>query len=1138
MSGEVFKALAGRVEEYVRGGDASVLFADAAMDEVLSLIEYTSIAPLRGAGDRLDERELAANRLIGTFFYLRAVCSVSAASGTEISFSDLTSTPDGARAMPLLLCVFLQAPEQVPPALHPVFSELVVANDLADREDPGRRSRSDAEESHNLRTDARGSELHHLAQLLSESVAEVEPAAFASRLEYLREAVAKLPVDAPPPVRVSAVFVLVGRLLEVYARTEDIGLLNEAIELADSALRAYEPHMDEHELRELLPVVDKLYEFRFYRLGHVDDLDDRIMLTRRLAATYADDIERRDALLMSASGMHAKRYEMLRDPTDLDAIYEILRPRGFELPEEYETAGHRSVLSKSGASVSVSDRATVLGDFASGMLQASMDDGDRRYDLPILLLEAAVNEDPQANVYLSNLSAAYANRFDVTQATEDLASAVDTGLRAVAGVDPSSPDATLIYFNVSQSLLQSAMHTKDLPLARQAVDMLTAALERPDSERWSQQKSSILGFAHRRLYEISRDHLDLERAIALHEATPGDALTGEQAILMRLNLAAAYMSAHRARHAASPSFLDRALEQYLRVQEAIPEEHPLRLQIQLIYAAALRERIMLSGRNEDWEAFRAIFSGLEEDTVTVAWDRVTVLRSQGWLALHDGLAIEAAQAYRQAISTLANEAVPSYLPISDRAEILGSYHGFVGEAMAVQIAAGLPRDAVSVAEAGRGVILRQRLNERVQVSDLIDCSPDLAREFEEGRARLRDAIAPAAMGTGNRQVSARTRHDAERRLRAAVDRIRNVDSLQDFFGPPAIDKVLAASERGPLVYVNCTRASSSAVVVAAPQRVDVVSLPLLRSPDIRSYYERLANCTRDAQRASLVRDILHWLWASVAEPVLSHPALRTVEPGPLRVWWIPMGLLSAFPLHAAEAPDGASVLDLAVSSYAATANTLLAARSAALMESSTSRRGGKLIVAVSEGRPPKDGKVLAPLPGAAAEASDLLSLMPDAALLSGSAATVNGVLGTLPSASWLHFAGHAMCDLSSPASSWLALSDGDVDVVQLSEMELENPELVYLSACDTARGGSAQADEALTVASAFQMAGYRNAVGSLWPLNDAAATSAAKRFYRNLMDSGGGADDSAHALRAACLDLRAEYPSRPDYWAGLVHSGP
>jgi hypothetical protein len=50
------------------------------------------------------------------------------------------------------------------------------------------------------------------------------------------------------------------------------------------------------------------------------------MLMRRLAATYAHDVERRNALLIKASGMHAKRYEILRNPIDLDAIYEILKP--------------------------------------------------------------------------------------------------------------------------------------------------------------------------------------------------------------------------------------------------------------------------------------------------------------------------------------------------------------------------------------------------------------------------------------------------------------------------------------------------------------------------------------------------------------------------------------------------------------------------------------------------------------------------------------------------------------------------------------------------------------------------------------------------------------------------------------------
>lgn len=106
-----------------------------------------------------------------------------------------------------------------------------------------------------------------------------------------------------------------------------------------------------------------------------------------------------------------------------------------------------------------------------------------------------------------------------------------------------------------------------------------------------------------------------------------------------------------------------------------------------------------------------------------------------------------------------------------------------------------------------------------------------------------------------------------------------------------------------------------------------------------------------------------------------------------------------------------------------------------------------------------------------------------------------------------------------------------------SELRLDEAELAYLSACSTARVGLQHANEVIHLASAFQLAGFRHVIASLWPLADGVAAAAARAFYQQLPDRS-DANAAAATLRAVTLHLRESHPKRPDLWASLVHSGP
>ncbi len=62
-------------------------------------------------------------------------------------------------------------------------------------------------------------------------------------------------------------------------------------------------------------------------------------------------------------------------------------------------------------------------------------------------------------------------------------------------------------------------------------------------------------------------------------------------------------------------------------------------------------------------------------------------------------------------------------------------------------------------------------------------------------------------------------------------------------------------------------------------------------------------------------------------------------------------------------------------------------------------------------------------------------------------------------------------------------------------------ELAFLSACETAQPGARLADEAIHLASAFSLAGYRHVIGTLWPVGDQHAVDIADDIYTTRGDS-------------------------------------
>ena len=128
--------------------------------------------------------------------------------------------------------------------------------------------------------------------------------------------------------------------------------------------------------------------------------------------------------------------------------------------------------------------------------------------------------------------------------------------------------------------------------------------------------------------------------------------------------------------------------------------------------------------------------------------------------------------------------------------------------------------------------------------------------------------------------------------------------------------------------------------------------------------------------------------------------------------------------------------------------------------------------------------------------------------------------------------------------------DGILTALEVSEMDLSGLELAVLSACETGLGQEASGEGLLGLQRAFQVAGTRSVVASLWKVPDRETQALMAEFYR--VAWGKTVVSRVEALRQAQLAMLREGDNRgmvrrdkeeksgrvpPYYWAAFVLSG-
>jgi len=263
-----------------------------------------------------------------------------------------------------------------------------------------------------------------------------------------------------------------------------------------------------------------------------------------------------------------------------------------------------------------------------------------------------------------------------------------------------------------------------------------------------------------------------------------------------------------------------------------------------------------------------------------------------------------------------------------------------------------------------------------------------------------------------------------------------------------------------------------------------------------------------------------------------------------RIWWCPTGPLVFLPLHAAGIYDstyqaGQCVSDFVVSSYTPTIQSL----NNKFKTSSTTSKCTNLLL-ISQSNTPG----LSPLPSTQKETHNIKKLMNESGinvlLLEGVEATTDKVKTEMKAHNWVHFTCHGKQDVDEPLKSGVHLHDGRLELLEIMRQQIQNPDLAFLSACQTSKGDLKLSEEVVHLAAGMLAAGYRGVVGTMWDILDVHGPEFATEFYKYLLtekrSEGLDSTQAAYALDHAVKKVRKSLGDSDAAllaWVPYVHFG-
>ncbi|KAM5341370.1 hypothetical protein ACJ41O_014401 [Fusarium nematophilum] len=804
------------------------------------------------------------------------------------------------------------------------------------------------------------------------------------------------------------------------------------------------------------------------------------------------------------------------------------------------------------------------------MRQPGLDDLNRLIELGeqvVVMSKKRPCSELTRSIHLVNLATWLGRRFEQVGSATDVDRAVEMAEAARDLTPPGSGNRAHVLGVLGSCLMLRSTRGGRIADLDAAVELSKEAITLTDvNDPGRCMLLASLGSCYLRRHQIQESEADVIRAIESIEEAKDRAVKGAVDRLIWLDSLSQCYHQRWKMHKHKTAVLNKSIELSEEAFATFPPSHPKRVSVIFNLGSHLLDRFFISHEEKDASRSVAVLREGWESRQATAVARIQCAEQAGKALAAQEKWAEAKDLLQRAVLEL-SESSPRSLRPDNKQHALAKAAGLGSSAAAVSLQAGAEAgDALVLLEAGRGVISRSIMDLRVNLTELEQRHPDLAKEYTALRRKIEVPGIFKNISFTNlnpketSELFFKEAREAENKLRELLVRIQACDGFQNFLLPPSKADMAHTGDLGPVVTINVSAYRCDAFVIS-DGRIWVLELPRLSLDVLKAQFDNPERAQENRSPCGVLdlRATMEWLWDVAVGPILDSLGFR--EPASLdnlpHIWWIPTGLLSRLPIHAAgyhEVGSKATVLDRVMSSYATSVRSLVPTR---INNAANNRCGAGSDDVARPGRAVLVSMHQTPgvrsLPFALQEIDIVQELLRAMKLdVTRPPTRKYRITKALETCTVFHFAGHGQVNPFNPARSALLLEDWETDpltVDDLRDIWIESPGfslnwdddfltgttdqddsrsasdmppfLAYLSACSSAVGSSDElSDESIYLASALQLAGFRHVIATLWDVLDQNCVEVARAVYETLVNHGLRDRSVCLALHRAVKALR------------------
>lgn len=884
--------------------------------------------------------------------------------------------------------------------------------------------------------------------------------------------------------------------------------------------------------------------FKIYR--RKSDLDDAVDLFTLAADTIDPQHPNFEKCLASKGNALRMRFEELGLESDLKLAVDVCtRAVNLRLSEVHIQAQSRDALGNA-----------LLRQYEFSGLPDTLDEAVSMYKQA---LHCATSSAFAAEIW-HNLGTALQARFELRGALEELDGAEEAIRNALECSSEELPGYASSLAALGNVLVRK-FERLDLPDALdQAISSYEEALGKTsETDRTRAGRLTCLGLALQIRYELAGSNTDFQNAVEQCQISVDISQEEPNHYLCLVNLGNCFLR-HVVRESSEKDleYLDQSIAHLELAADTMPKDFSIRGMCLNNLGKAYELRHEKKEQHYDFNKARTYYEmALELES---APPMLRVMAGYRGMLLTWSENPSLGVTFLRKATKLLPLISPRLLSRLDQQDNIATFSGLgsIGASIILE-SGGECQEALQTLEMSRGVMNSLLLETRLDTNDLDKYDSTLAKEFITLRDQLdgsSNAFASASDLPIGPTLDMERRIKTSKRITDILEQIYSDQKMKEVFLNPSI-KDLSLLDNEMVVTINVSSVRSDALIVKR-NRTWQLQLKDLHQEDVlhhaREFLETLEIDSPVSRRKTnkCLHGLFKWLWEKIISPVLLELGIGGNTDEWPHVWWIPVGLVSIFPLHAAGDHSGKTndnALDRVISSYATTIRSL--SYSWRVTQRALAATSTKAVFVAMASTPNQTD-----LRFANEEVSQLLDKIPQGVVtrvVLKSPVYKGDILSALQHCNIAHFSCHGIVDPLNPSNSSLLLSDWETNpltVADITALKVTSARLAYLSACHASSNRELDLlDEGIHLTGAFQMAGFPQTIGTLWQVDDERSGVVSQVVWDTMLNPDGtvhfdkAAEGLHHAVRALRDQTRRiegmekKFPDQPMVWAPFIHMG-